>query len=455
MADTSTLHFCGGVGEVTGANFWLENKEINILVDCGLIQGARFCDSCNLDPFLYDPAVIDVLFVTHAHMDHIGRIPLLVERGFNGIIYSTPATRDLVGVMYEDSLKLMVEEAHREGTEPLYSEEAVQKALSLWKTLEYHQPLALRGDFNVVLKDAGHILGSAMVEIERAGRRLVVTGDLGNSPAPLLKDTESIAGAHYLVMESVYGDRNHEESEERTELLRSIITDTISQKGVLLVPAFSIERTQVLLYEINNLVESGLIPNVPVFLDSPLAIAVTSIYKKYAHAFNKEVRCAIKEGDDIFDFPQLNFTESVEASKEIAHTAPPKIIIAGAGMSHGGRIQYHEKRYLPDPSTTLLLVGFQVAGSLGRRLQDGASRISLLGEEVSVKGRVITLRGYSAHKDRDALLDFAAEGKETLEQIFVAMGETKASLFLAQRLRDFCELPATVPQAGSSVELVL
>lgn len=453
-----TLTFHGGARKVTGANFLFEGpkaseQSMRILVDCGIEQGSKFCDDYNLDTFPYDPGAIDILFITHAHLDHIGRVPKLVRDGFRGIIYSTPATLEITAVMLEDSLGLLTREAKRHGVPPLYSKEDVEKALSLWQTFSYHVPKTLKNGVTAVFKDAGHILGSAMIELTYNNKKIVFTGDLGNSPAPLLRDTEAIVDADYLVMESVYGDRNHEPTEERIERLKTVIEDTVKRKGALLIPAFSIERTQILLYELNKMIESRRIKSIPVYLDSPLAIRVTDIYHRRTKNFNATVQEEIKGGDDIFDFPQLKFTYTTEQSRAIGRVESPLIIIAGSGMSHGGRIVRHEKKYLPDPNSTLLFVGYQAAGSLGRRLQEGAKHVTIDDETVPVRAHVETIRGFSAHKDSDGLISFVEETKGTVKQVFVAMGEPKASLFLVQRLRDYISVNAIAPEQGDSFDL--
>lgn len=453
--NTLALTPYGGVGSVTGANFMLENGECTILVDCGMIQGCNFCEDKNREPFGYDPASADVLLITHAHIDHVGRIPKLVRDGFSGVIYSTPETRQLAAVMLEDSLGVLEKEARRSGEKPFYDNDDISRALSLWHPLEGSDSYDLGGGFAVTLRNAGHILGSSMYDIRYRGKSIVFTGDIGNSPAPLLKDTDTITNATYLIMESVYGDRNHESSADLKRLLEEVIEDTVKAGGALLIPAFSLERTQVLLHEINALVEKGRIPQVPIFLDSPLAIKVTDIYKQHAERFRESVKREIEGGDDIFNFPGLSFTMTTEESKAIAGTPNPKIIIAGSGMSNGGRIIHHEKRHLPDPKSTLLLVGYQAAGSLGRVLQDGAKEVTILGESVSVRSRVVTVSGYSAHRDSDGLIDFVSHTADSVEKVFVTMGEPKSSAFLSQRLRDYLGVAAIVPEEGEHYKLEL
>lgn len=458
------LIFYGGADGVTGANFMLEKKSstkgdgdgMKILIDCGMIQGSKFAENLNRSEFKYDPSSIDYLLITHSHIDHIGRIPKLVRDGFNGMILSTPETKELSSLMLEDALKILEEEAKQDGQLPLYEKEDVKKTLSLWNSLSYHTPRRLEGGFEIYFKDAGHILGSVMVEITYNNRKIVFTGDLGNSPSPLLKDTENITEADYMVMESVYGDRNHEQKDKRQDRLKNIIKNTLDKKAVLIIPAFSLERTQAILHEMNDIFENGDVANLPVFIDSPLASKVTEVYKKYAIAdFNDTVKTKINAGDDVFDFPRLKFTVKAEDSDNIRRTSNPKIIIAGSGMSHGGRIVKHEKNYLSDPNAILLLVGYQAVGSLGRQLEDGAKKVNIFGETVNVRAKIEKINGYSSHKDSDNLVNFVGTAMiaSDLKKIFVVMGEPKASLFLVQKLRDELGVDAIHPKGESSVEL--
>jgi len=447
------IYFHGGAGDVTGANFRLNVGKTNILIDCGLIQGDRFVMASNCDTFAYDPATIDVLIVTHAHADHIGRIPKLIRDGFKGVIYSTPPTRDLANVMLEDAYKVMLYEEERYGTKRCFEQSDIKGALTLWKTHGYHEPFVLPEDITVTFTDAGHILGSAMVSVERAGKKFLFTGDIGNIPQPLLNPPEVVKDYDYLLMESVYGDRLHEEVKERTSLLQMYIEDILHKQGTLIIPAFSLERTQGMLYEINNLVEDGLIPAIPVFLDSPLAIKVTEIYRNYTEYLKDSVQDEIRGGDDIFDFPKLKFTHTMKDSSEIEKVRGAKIIIAGSGMSHGGRILEHEKRYLEDPKTTLLLVGYQAVGSLGRLLNDGAKKVKILDTDVKVKAKIARIRGYSGHADRDQLIEFVGGGCDKVKQVFVAMGEERSALFLVQRLRDYLGINAVAPTRDEGFEI--
>lgn len=452
-----TLTCCSGVGSVTGANFLLKISDKQILIDCGMIQGTHEAEEHNRDPFIYDPKTIDVLIVTHAHLDHVGRIGKLVKEGFHGRIISTGPTRDLAELVMLDAAHLLAQKAKRDDAgshsshnnqPPIYSENDVQQALTLWSTHPYYESFELFPGVTVNFKDAGHILGSAIIEITVAGKRIVFTGDLGNSPTPILRDTDSVTDADYLLIESVYGDRNHEPKDERRAKLKKVILDTLNRKGTLLIPAFSVERTQVLLYEINDLVESKQIPSVPVYLDSPLGSKVTEVYRMNRKLFNSSAQDRIAKGDDIFDFPKLSYVGSDESSRDIDRNGSSKIIIAGSGMSMGGRIRRHEAEYLPDSNNTILLVGYQPLGTLGRTIQDGAKSVKIDGVPVSVKARVESIFSYSAHKDSDNLVEFVEKTSTTVKKVFVAMGEPKASLFLAQRLRDELDVNAVFPEVG-------
>lgn len=449
----SKIGFYGGVGSVTGANFLFDTGGAKFLIDCGMVQGSHFAEESNQKPFQYEPQSIDALLVTHSHSDHIGRIPKLVKEGYVGPIYSTEPTRALATVMLADALNVMIFEEQSYGRPRLYDREDIDKTLALWQTVEYGAPLSLPDDVTATWNDAGHILGAGFITFERGGQKVVFSGDIGNYPQPLMGAPDIPNGYQYLVMESVYGDRLHEEVSERSDLLFHYIEQTISKKGTLIIPAFSLERTQIILFEINNLVESGKVPALPVFLDSPLAIAVTDIYRDRTKYLKSEVRAQIKAGDDIFDFAKLKFTRTVSDSRAISEVPGPKIIIAGSGMSHGGRIEGHESHFLADKNTTLLLVGYQSVGSLGRRLQDGAKRVRINNQDVKVNATVATIRGWSGHADRDQLVDFVAKGGEKIEKVFVTMGEERAALFLVQRLRDYLGVNAVAPSPGEVAEI--
>ncbi len=444
--------FCSGAGTVTGANFLIEGNGKKFLVDCGLIQGEKIADDTNWEKFSYDASTIDILFITHGHIDHIGRIPKLISEGFKGRIVSTIPTKEITGIMLADTAHLLAKDTEHNLAE-IYTEENINKALNLWETLEYGQKLNVDHGFQFSYKDAGHILGSGMLEIIYNNKKIIFTGDLGNSPSPLLRDTEKIKDVDYLFMESVYGDRNHEDRDTRKKRLEEIIRENYNRKGTLMIPTFSLERTQELLYEINTLIENKIISRMPIFLDSPLAIKLTAIYEKYEKYFNPTAVKIIKGGDDIFDFIGLKMTKETEESKAILNVPDPKIIMAGSGMSNGGRILHHEKNYLPYKNNTILLIGYQSVGTLGRSIENGAKEVRIMREDVRIKAKVEMISGYSGHKDSDHLVEFVEDTAETLKKVFLLMGEPKASMFLAQKIRDNLGVDAYTPMHGEQIIL--
>jgi len=446
------LTFFGGVGEVTGSNYFLGSGASRVLVDCGLHQGSHYAERRNFEPFPYDPKEIGAVFVTHSHLDHIGRIPKLFKDGFRGEIYSTPATKDFAELLLLDSEHILGKEAEREKKPPIYMVEDVQEVMKVWRKIDYHAPISV-GGFKIEFFNAGHILGSSFIKIEAEGKTIVFSGDLGNSPAPIIQSTEKIDFADYCLVESAYGDRVHEKTDQRREMLEDVIEDAVKAKGTLLIPTFALERTQELLYHMNQLFEEGRVPRVPVFIDSPLAIKLTAVYKKYENDFNKETLTVARSGDDILNFPGLRLTLTTEQSKEINGIPPPKIIIAGSGMSHGGRILHHEIRYLPDPKSTILFVGYQASGSLGRQILDGAEKVKIFGEEVPIRCRKVVIPGYSAHADQPRLLDWLRPMRQSLKRVFVVQGEAQESAALAQKIRDELAVQAVIPSAGETVEL--
>ncbi len=445
--------FCSGAGTVTGANFLLEGEGHKFLIDCGLIQGEQdFVDELNWDKFPYDAKEIEILFISHGHIDHIGRIPKLINEGFNGKIISTIPTKEITEIMLADTAHILSRDKEH-NLDEIYTEDNIKKAMSLWQTLEYGEKFIVDDIFQFSYKDAGHILGSGMLEIIYNSKKIIFTGDLGNSPSPLLPDTEVITDADYLFMESVYGDRNHEHREERRNKLEEIINDNYKRKGTLMIPTFSLERTQELLYEINSLVENNKVPFMPIFLDSPLAIRLTDVYLKYDKYFNKKARDVIASGDNLFDFSGLEKTMETEDSKNILKVPDPKIIIAGSGMSNGGRIIHHEKNYLPDKNNTLLLTGYQSVGTMGRIIEDGAKKVTIFGEDVPIRANIAFISGYSGHKDSDHLVEFVSYTVDTLKSVYVIMGEPKSSMHLAQKLRDNLGVRAYSPDSGEQITL--
>lgn len=416
---------------MTGANFLFEVGATKALIDCGMVQGVEGATAVNAERFPYDPREIDMLFITHAHVDHIGRVHKLVQAGFKGAIYSTPETKEIAELMLRDLIHIADENG-----------QIVETVMKLWQTLEYHVPKDF-GPYTVELFNAGHILGSAMYKFSfPSGRSIMFTGDLGNSSMPLLPKTDEVPGLTHLLMDSVYGDRNHESAEERDRKFKEVIRESVGQGGTLLIPVFSLERTQVILYELNKFLEAGEIPAVPVFLDSPLAIKLTHIYERVY-------------GKEHFNFPKLSMTDDAPESMAIDKMSGPKIILAGSGMSTAGRIIFHEERFLPDPKTTILFVGYQAPGTLGRQIEEGLKEVEINGTSVRVNATIVSINGFSAHKDSDHLVEFVSGISKSLERVFVTMGEPKSSIFLAQRLHDELGVDALIPERGKGYELEL
>jgi len=449
------LTFCGGAKNVTGANYLLESGSTKILIDCGLCQGDSASERLNYKPFPYDPKTIKAVLITHSHIDHIGRLPKLYKDGFRGKIFSTPPTKDFSEELLIDSEHLLAKEAEGKKLPPLYGLEDINKTMALWQTVDYHKKFEIDG-LSAEFFDAGHILGSSFIVVSAEGKRIVFSGDLGNVPAPLVKDTENIKEADYVLIESAYGGRLHEDVASRKDMLEDAIEETIKAGGVLMIPAFAMERTQELLFELNELVENNRIPGAPVFIDSPLAIKVTSIYKKYSQDpgyFDQEAIAALKREDEIFNFPRLKLTLTTEESKEINSVPAPKIIIAGAGMSQGGRILHHERRYLSDPKSMILFIGYQANGSLGRRILDGAKTVKIFGEEIPVRCRVKAIGGYSAHADQKGLLNWLRPMRFELKKVFVVQGEEDQMSPLIQKIKDELAVEAIMPSLGEEIVL--
>ncbi|MDQ5955098.1 MAG: metallo-beta-lactamase family protein [Patescibacteria group bacterium] len=465
----SKLFFYGGAGSVTGSNFMLEvqNPDASVgarfLIDCGLFQGEHALQKNNWDQWSFDPTTITALINTHAHIDHIGRIPKLVKDGYRGPIISTKATRALAEPMLLDALELNERDAKRHNVAPLYTKDDIAQALKQWEGIEYHEPKTF-GDVIFEFYNAGHILGSALAKFTRKdggqARSIVFSGDLGGGNSPLLPLAEVPEGAQYLLIESVYGDRKRDDTNRR-EALENSIEDAVARGGTLLIPAFSTERTQDLLFEIKSLMQEKRIPSIPVYLDSPLAEQITAAFEKHPEYFKDEIKERALNGEHIFAFPELHFVSSVEESAKLHTTPNPKIILAGSGMSNGGRVIDHEKHVLQDAKSTLLIVGYQAAGSLGRKLVEGAKQVEIYdihshtAQKIEVRAHVQVLYGYSAHMDGEQLLEYVNKMSDTnkLEEVFVVMGEIASSSFLAQRIRDYLGVKATTPEVGESVTI--
>lgn len=454
------LSFYGAVQQVTGSNFLLEHGNIKILIDCGLFQGSKYAETLNYQDFPYDPKDINFVFLTHSHADHSGRLPKLYKDGFRGKIFATKPTIDLSAIALDDNLDLIKEEAKKDGHDSLFSAGDLHQAFLLAQGVEYGEELDLGGGVKGTFYEAGHILGSAIIEItwrndKNESKSIYFSGDLGNYPVPLLKHYNMPNQADYIVTESTYGDRLHENNVNRKDILRQAIEETVHRGGTVIIPTFAIERTQELLYELNEMIEHEHLPKIPMFLDSPLAIKLTKVYKNYEQYFNKKVLHDIRAGDDIFNFPGLHLTFSAQESRAINDVRGPKVIIAGSGMSLGGRILYHEVRYLPDPNSTILFVGYQVEGSPGRQIMDGKKEVRLLGQHIAVNCQVRSIEGYSAHADQAMILDWVGKAKEdgNLKKVFITHGEYHSSSVLGQKIKDKLGVETIVPGMGDSFEL--
>ena len=448
------ITFHGATEGVTGSNCLVEtNKGTKFVVDCGLFQGDDQTEDHNWDKFPYDPATIDFVLLTHSHIDHMGRLPKLSKDGFQGYVFTTEPVAGFAEIFLQDTRKILQNEAERKGKPELFSDRDITSIMGRFKTYKYYETFEPADDVRVTLYDAGHILGSSFILVEADGKKITFSGDLGNPPVPLLRNTDKLPETDYVVMESTYGDRLHKESGERLDELESVVKTTISAGGVLLMPSFAMERTQEILYELNDLTNKGRLDNIAVYMDSPLAIRATEVYRKYTDYFDENAKDIFSKDNDLFNFPGLKLIDSMEESKALDREVSPKVIIAGSGMSNGGRIVFHEKRFLPEPSTTLAIVGFQVAGTLGRQLKDGSKEVKIMGQPVGVKARVHEISSYSAHADQNKLVSWISETDGIIKKIFLVHGEQEAKEALKNKIQEKTGLSAVIPDTGNAQEL--
>ncbi|TSC93179.1 MAG: metallo-beta-lactamase family protein [Candidatus Berkelbacteria bacterium Licking1014_7] len=452
--DFMTIKFLGANREVTGSCYLLENKQKSkILIDCGFFQGGDKSQARNRQKFNFKVQEIDAVCITHAHLDHIGRLPKLVKDGYHKMIYAIAPTIDLSRLVLEDTVKIAQEEFRHTGEHKIFDEYDVVRVMGLFSAAEYNRLFEPAPGFKVRFRNAGHILGSAFLEIEADNKKYIFSGDLGNPDMPLLLSASAPAPADVLVLESTYGSVVHERGVSRTVELQEAIEQTIKNRGVLMIPAFALERTQEILLAINGLVENKKIPHVPVFLDSPMAISATEIYKRYAKThFSRKSLQDLLVDRDLFDFEGFKYCDTVEQSKQINHTPSPKVIIAGSGMMEGGRILHHAKRYLSDPRSTLLFVGYQVAGTLGRQLFEKARRVFIHGERIAVHSRIKSIGGLSAHADSIDLVKFAEKTKTSLRKIYLTHGELERARGLRKTLLKSVKAEIDIPKMGEMGE---
>ena len=471
------ITFLGATKMVTGSNFLVEGAGKKFLVDCGMYQGGDRDEMQNHEPFAYDVNEIDFMLLTHAHIDHSGRIPKLYKEGYRNPVITTKATRDLCSIMLPDSGHIQEQEIEwrnrkrkREGKEPLpplYTAQDGIDTMEIFKPVNYDEIIEIDPNIYVRFNDAGHMLGSAIIEIwvKEDGKetKAVFTGDLGNNDIPLLSSPTMIETADYLVMESTYGGRLHMRNDDKANLFLNIVSETLDKGGTVVIPSFAVGRTQEILYELNNLKDAqegedfkkkyATLMKAPVYVDSPLAISATEIFKENANLFDEETQAVIESGDNPLEFPGLQFTRTADESKALNEKNESSIIISASGMCEVGRIKHHLKHHLWDPNSTILFVGYQAPGTLGRRIVDGEKRVKIFGEEIAVNARIEYIEGYSGHADQDWLMNFVYSFITKPKHIFLVHGEPTGQEILKSKIVDEIGLPVTIPEYGQTYTL--
>ena len=471
------ITFLGATKMVTGSNFLVEGAGKKFLVDCGMYQGGDRDEMQNHEPFAYDVNEIDFMLLTHAHIDHSGRIPKLYKEGYRNPVITTKATRDLCSIMLPDSGHIQEQEIEwrnrkrkREGKEalpPLYTAQDAIDTMEIFKPVNYDEIIEIDPNIYVRFNDAGHMLGSAIIEIwvKEDGKetKAVFTGDLGNNDIPLLSSPTMIETADYLVMESTYGGRLHMRNDDKANLFLNIVSETLDKGGTVVIPSFAVGRTQEILYELNNLKDAqdsedfkkkyATLMKAPVYVDSPLAISATEIFKENANLFDEETQAVIESGDNPLEFPGLQFTRTADESKALNEKNESSIIISASGMCEVGRIKHHLKHPLWDPNSTILFVGYQAPGTLGRRIVDGEKRVKIFGEEIAVNARIEYIEGYSGHADQEWLMNFVYSFITKPKHIFLVHGEPTGQEILKSKIVDEIGLPVTIPEYGQTYTL--
>ena len=469
------ITFLGATKTVTGSNILIETKDKKFLLDCGLYQGQQKEIMLNTEDFMFNPADVDFMILSHAHIDHSGRIPKLFISGFKGPVYATKATCDLCEIMLPDSGYIQESEVEwlnrkrkREGKHdvpPLYTYQDAVDSLTLFERVNYNEIIPVTKDIKFRLRDAGHMLGSSVVELwvteDGKEQKIVFTGDLGNNDIPLLREPTMIDDADILIMESTYGNRIHEKQENKAEEFLTIVSDTLEKGGNVVIPSFAVGRTQEILYEIQRSKQSEdkefrrrfeEIMRAPVFVDSPLAISATEVFLRNLDCLDEFVQKDIEEGKKPLDFPGLKFTPTVEESKALNETANQSIIISASGMCEVGRIKHHLKHNLWRTDSTILFVGYQALGTLGRKIVDGAKNVKIFGEEISVNARVEYIEAFSGHADQNGLLHFVDSFKNKPKHIYLVHGDEEAQIELANKIVNGYSIPVEIPSHGDVYE---
>lgn len=471
------ITFLGATKTVTGSNFLLEGAGKKILVDCGLYQGKAKEERENYEDFAYDVHDIDFMLLTHAHIDHSGRIPKLYVAGYRGPIYATKATCDLCAIMLPDSGHIQEMEnvwqnkkrarVGKKELPPLYTAQDAIDCLEIFRPVSYDEIIDLDENISVRFNDAGHMLGSSIIEVwvkeDGETKKIVFTGDLGNNDIPLLDSPTMIETADYLVMESTYGGRLHNRNDDKAELFLNIVAETLDNGGNVIIPSFAVGRTQEILYELNKLKEQkndeeflkkyDTLMKAPVYVDSPLAISATEVFKQNMNLFDEEVRQEIQKGDNPLEFPGLKFTQTVEESRALNDDQHPHIIISASGMCEVGRIKHHLKHNLWNPKNTILFVGYQAPGTLGAKIVSGEKKVKIFGEEIVVNARIEYIEGYSGHADQEWLLNFVYSFITKPKHIFLVHGEPEGQKILKEKLLETTDIPVTIPDYGEDYNL--